>query len=67
MSDLSEEEIIYTKLDNGSMTIFDLLDYWYIKYGIQKYQIDIVKNYISEVTNDSNTKKNKRKKESAFK
>lgn len=55
MSDLDEEEIIYTKLDNGSMTIFDLLDYWYIKYGIKKYQIDIVKKYISEVTNDSNS------------
>lgn len=55
MSDLSDEEIIYTKLDNGSMTVFDLLDYWYIKYGIKKYQIDIVKKYILEVTNDSNS------------
>lgn len=43
MSYLEEEDLISTKLHNGSMTTEDLLDYWYIKYNIPKWQIDYVK------------------------
>lgn len=43
MSDQTDEEIIFTKLNNGSMTIDQLLDFWFIKYNISKWQIDYVK------------------------
>ena len=43
MSDLDLEEIIATKLDNGSMTVYDLLQHWEMKYGIPSWQIDYVK------------------------
>lgn len=43
MSCLDDEEIIATKLDNGSMTTDQLLDFWFIKYNIPKWQIDYVK------------------------
>ena len=41
--DLDTEDLIATKLDNGTMTTSQLLDYWYIKYNIPKWQIDYVK------------------------
>lgn len=46
MSDLDIEELISTKLNNGSMTFENLLDYWYIKYNIPVYQINYIKDMI---------------------
>lgn len=46
MSDQNDEEIIATKLDNGSMTVNDLLQHWEMKYGIPSWQIDYVKEKI---------------------
>lgn len=43
MSDQIDEEIIATKLDNGSMTIDQLLDFWLMKYNIPEWQIEYVK------------------------
>lgn len=43
MSDQIDEEIIATKLDNGSMTTNQLLDFWLMKYNIPEWQIDYVK------------------------
>ena len=43
---LDTEDLIATKLDNGTMTTSQLLDYWYIKYNIPKWQIDYVKEKI---------------------
>lgn len=44
MSDIEEEELISTKLNNGTMTTNQLLDYWFIKYNIPKWQIDHVRS-----------------------
>lgn len=46
MSDLDIDELISTKLHNGSMNYENLLDYWYIKYNIPVYQIEFIKNII---------------------
>lgn len=42
---IDEDELIATKLNNGSMSGENLLDYWYIKYNIPSYQL----NYIKEI------------------
>lgn len=55
--DLDDDDLIATRLDNGSMTIYGLLDYWSMKFGIRKEQIDFVKDYIKKEyeRNDKNT------------
>lgn len=52
MSDQIDEEIIFTKLNNGSMTVLNILDYWRIQYDIPLYEIDTVKNYIRGLENE---------------
>lgn len=49
MSDLDDDELMATRLDNGSTTIFDLLNHWKYVYEIPVYEIDKVKNYIKEL------------------
>lgn len=49
MSDFSEDELVATKLENGSMNIYNLLDYWYMKYGIKKYEIEFAKEFIMKL------------------
>lgn len=49
MSDLDDDEIMATRLDNGSTTIFNLLDHWRYIYEIPAYEIDKVKKYIEEL------------------
>lgn len=49
MSEMSEEELRATKLDNGSMSIENLLDYWRNIYEIPLFEIDAVKNYIKKL------------------
>lgn len=49
MSEMEEDELIATKLDNKSMTIINLLDYWHMVYEIPLFEIDKVKNYIKEL------------------
>ena len=46
MSDLNIDEIIATKLHNGSMSAINLLEYWYIKYNIPQYQIEFIKELL---------------------
>ena len=47
MSDLDDEELLATKLDNGAMTVDNLLNYWHLAYGIPLFEIDKVKDYIN--------------------
>lgn len=47
MSDLDDEELLATKLENGAMTIDNLLSYWHIVYEILLFEIDKVKDYIN--------------------
>lgn len=47
MSDLDDEEILATRLDNGAMTVDNLLNYWHLAYEIPLFEIDKVKDYIN--------------------
>ena len=47
MSDLDDEELLATKLDNGAMTVENLLNYWHLAYEIPLFEIDKVKDYIN--------------------
>lgn len=47
--DLSEDELIMTKLDNKSMSIYQLLNHWHIKYGVPQTQIKYAKEYIKKL------------------
>ena len=47
--DLNDEDLVATKLDNKSMNIYDLLNYWYIKYGVPQFEIDFAKEYIKKL------------------
>ena len=47
MSDLDDEELLATKLDNGAMTVDNLLNYWHLAYEIPLFEIDKVKDYIN--------------------
>ena len=49
MSDQSDDEIIYQKLVQGNMTIYNLIDYWYMKYGIKEYEKEFAKEYIKKL------------------
>lgn len=53
MSDLNIDELIATKLNNGSMSGENLLDYWYIKYNIPVYQINYIKDMIRGVKHET--------------
>lgn len=52
MSEMEDDELLATRLDNGCMTIMNLLDYWRINYDIPLYEIDTVKNYIRGLENE---------------
>lgn len=47
MSDLDDEELLATKLENGAMKVHDLLDYWHLVYDIPMFEIDKVRDYIN--------------------
>lgn len=47
MSDLDDEELLATKLENGAMTVDNLLNYWHLAYEIPLFEIDKVKDYIN--------------------
>lgn len=47
--DLSDNDLVNTKLDNGTMSIYGLIDYWYMKFGIEEYQRDYAKEYIKNL------------------
>lgn len=49
MSEMKDDEIVATKLNNGSMSIYGLLDYWYMKYGIDEYQKEVAEKYIMKL------------------
>ena len=46
MSEMDEDELLATRLDNGAMTVGNLLNYWHIEYEIPLFEIDKVKEYI---------------------
>lgn len=50
--DMEDDELRFTKIDNGSMTVYNLLDYWRINYEIPLYEIDTVKDYIKRLENE---------------
>ena len=52
MSEMEDDELFMTKVDNGSMTVLNILDYWRIQYDIPLYEIDTVKNYIRGLENE---------------
>ena len=47
MSDMSDDELLVTRLDNGAMTVDNLLNYWHLEYEIPLFEIDKVKDYIN--------------------
>ena len=49
MSDMSDDELLATKLLYGAMNIDDLLNYWRLNYDIPLFEIDRVRNYIKEL------------------
>ena len=49
MSDQTDDEIVYQKLEQGNMTIYNLLDYWYMRYGVPEYELKFAKDYIMKL------------------
>ena len=49
MSDQTDDEIVEQKLEQGNMTIYNLLDYWYMKYGLKENEIEFAKKYIKKL------------------
>lgn len=47
MSDLDDEELLATKLENGAMKVHDLLNYWHLVYDVPMFEIDKVRDYIN--------------------
>ena len=45
--DLDDTELLATKIDNGAMTVDNLLNYWHLEYEIPLFEIDKVKDYIN--------------------
>ena len=45
--DLDDEELLFTRLDTGAMTVDKLLNYWHLEYEIPLFEIDKVKDYIN--------------------
>lgn len=44
MSEMSNEELTATRLDNGSLKLNNLLDQWRLEYEIPLYEIDYIKD-----------------------
>lgn len=43
MGDYDKDELLATRLDNGAMTVDNLLNYWHLAYEIPLFEIDKVK------------------------
>lgn len=52
MSDQTDSEIIAQKLAQGTMTIYQLLDHWYMKYGVPEEEVLIAKDHIQKLEKD---------------
>lgn len=52
MSEMSDEELLATKLYNGAMKIDDLLNYWRLTYEIPLFEIDKVREYIKKLESE---------------
>ena len=49
MSEMDDDELLSTRLYNGSYKIDDLLNYWRLTYEIPLFEIDKVREYIKEL------------------
>lgn len=49
MSDMSDDELLATRLENGAMSIDNLLNYWRLNYDIPLFEIDKVRGYIKSL------------------
>ena len=52
MSDMDEDELLATRLENGAMNIYDLLNYWRLTYEIPLFEIDKVRGYIKKLESE---------------
>lgn len=52
MSDMSDDELLATRLFNGAMNIDDLLNYWRLNYDIPLFEIDKVRGYIKSLESE---------------
>lgn len=51
---LDDEELIYTKIGNNTVSLEQLLDYWHMKYGVPGFQIEYMLNRINLLRGKNN-------------